>query len=106
FDDVTVPEKQLDALCHQIAGLLIQNRKWYYSELLDILKKAYPYRNLTEEDIASVTNYMHSRFPRLGWVSEQDKMVMRPSRVKDLSRYYFNKLSMIRHETLYLVVKT
>src|SRR2546426_69188 len=103
--DVTVPEKPLDVLCHQIAGLLIQNRKWYYSELLDILKKAYPYRNLTEEDIASVTNYMHSRFPRLGWVSEQDKMVMRPSRVKDLYRYYFNKLSMIPDEKQYLVIE-
>src|SRR5436309_2330411 len=105
LEDVTVPEKPLDALCHQIARLLIQNRKWYYSELLDILKRAYPYRNLTEEDIASVTNYMHSRFPRLGWVSEQDKMVMRPSRVKDLYRYYFNKLSMIPDEKQYLVVE-
>src|SRR6266568_2314907 len=72
---------------------------------MDILKKAYPYRNLTEGDIASVTNYMHSRFPRLGWVSEQDKMVMRPSRVKDLYRYYFNKLSMIPDEKQYLVVE-
>lgn len=105
LEDVTVPEKPFDALCHQIAGLLIQNRKWYYNELLDILRKAYPYRNLTEEDVAAVTNYMHSRFPRLGWVSAQDKMVMRPSRVKDLYRYYFNKLSMIPDEKQYLVVE-
>jgi ATP-dependent helicase Lhr and Lhr-like helicase len=105
LENVTVPEKPFDALCHQIAGLLIQNRKWYYNELLDILRKAYPYRNLTEEDIAAVTNYMHSRFPRLGWVSAQDKMVMRPSRVKDLYRYYFNKLSMIPDEKQYLVVE-
>jgi len=105
LEDVAVPEKPLDALCHQIAGLLIQNRKWYYTELLDILRKAYPYRNLTEEDVAAVTNYMHSRFPRLGWVSAQDKVVMRPSRVKDLYRYYFNKLSMIPDEKQYLVVE-
>jgi ATP-dependent helicase Lhr and Lhr-like helicase len=105
LENVTVPDKPLDALCHQIAGLLIQNRKWYYTELLDILKKAYPYRNLSEEDIAAVTNYMHSRFPRLGWVSEQDKVVMRPSRVKDLYRYYFNKLSMIPDEKQYLVIE-
>jgi len=105
LENVAVPEKPLDALCHQIAGLLIQNRKWYYTELLDILRKAYPYRNLTEEDVAAVTNYMHSRFPRLGWVSAQDKVVMRPSRVKDLYRYYFNKLSMIPDEKQYLVVE-
>src|SRR5947199_1176468 len=48
---------------------------------------------------------MHSRFPRLGWVSPQDKVVMRPSRVKDLYRYYFNKLSMIPDEKQYLVVE-
>src|SRR5438034_10719473 len=48
---------------------------------------------------------MHSRFPRLGWVSAQDKVVMRPSRVKDLYRYYFNKLSMIPDEKQYLVVE-
>jgi ATP-dependent helicase Lhr and Lhr-like helicase len=105
LEDVVVPEKPFDALCHQIAGLLIQNRKWYYSEILEVLRKAYPYRNLTEEDVAAVTGYMHSRFPRLGWVSAQDKMVMRPSRVKDLYRYYFNKLSMIPDEKQYLVVE-
>jgi ATP-dependent helicase Lhr and Lhr-like helicase len=105
LEDVTVPEKPFDALCHQIAGLLIQNRKWYYTEILDIMKKAYPYRNLTEDDVAAVTGYMHSRFPRLAWVSTQDRVVMRPSRVKDLYRYYFNKLSMIPDEKQYLVVE-
>jgi len=102
---VSVPEKPLDALCHQLAGLLIQNRKWYYNELVELISKAYPYRNVTEDDIAAVANYMHSRFPRLAWVSQQDKMVMRPSRVKDLYTYYFNKLSMIPDEKQYLVIE-
>jgi ATP-dependent helicase Lhr and Lhr-like helicase len=105
LEEVSVPEKPLDALCHQLAGLLIQNRKWYYHELVELISKAFPYRNLTEEDVASVANYMHSRFPRLAWVSPQDKMVMRPSRVKDLYTYYFNKLSMIPDEKQYLVIE-
>ncbi len=105
LEEVSVPEKPLDALCHQLAGLLIQNRKWYYNELVEIISNAFPYRNLTEEDIASVANYMHSRFPRLAWVSQQDKMIMRPSRVKDLYTYYFNKLSMIPDEKQYLVIE-
>jgi ATP-dependent Lhr-like helicase len=104
LEDVTVPEKPLDALSHQIAGLLIQNRKWYYNELLELANKAYSYRNLTEQDIAAITNYMHSRFPRLAWVSQQDKMVMRPQTVKELYQYYFNKLSMIPDVKQYLVV--
>ncbi len=104
LEEVTIPEKPLDALSHQMAGLLIQNRKWYYNEFLDLVSKAYPYRNLTEHDIAAVAGYMHSRFPRLAWVSEQDKVVMRPQRVKDLYRYYFNKLSMIPDAKQYLII--
>ena len=105
LEEVSIPEKPLDALCHQVAGLLIQNRKWYFTELIELVSKAYPYRNLTEQDVTAVVNYMHSRFPRLGWVSQQDKVVMRPSRVKDLYRYYFNKLSMIPDEKQYLVIE-
>ncbi|HZY93510.1 MAG TPA: DEAD/DEAH box helicase [Candidatus Bathyarchaeia archaeon] len=105
LEDVRVPDKPYDVLCHQIAGLLIQNRRWYYNEILEILQRTYSYRNVTEQDVIAVTNYMHSRFPRLGWVSQQDKVVMRPSRVKDLYRYYFNKLSMIPDEKQYLVVE-
>ncbi len=104
LEEVTIPEKPLDALSHQMAGLLIQNRKWYYNEFLDLVSKAYPYRNLTEHDIAAVAGYMHSRFPRLAWVSEQDKVVMRPQRVKDLYQYYFNKLSMIPDAKQYLII--
>ncbi len=105
LEEVSVPEKPLDALCHQLAGLLIQNRKWYYNELVEMISNAFPYRNLTEEDVASVANYMHSRIPRLAWVSQQDRMIMRPSRVKDLYTYYFNKLSMIPDEKQYLVIE-
>ncbi len=104
LEEVTVPEKPLDALSHQIAGLLIQNRKWYYQEIIELANKAYPYRNLTEADVASITNYMSSRFPRLAWVAQQDKLVMRPQRVKELYQYYFNKLSMIPDQKQYLVV--
>src|SRR3989475_6214194 len=105
LEEVTVPEKPLDALSHQIAGLLIQNRKWYYSEIVELASKAYPYRNVLEKDVESIVSYMHSRFPRLAWVSQQDKVVMRPQRVKDLYRYYFNRLSMIPDEKQYLVVE-
>src|SRR3989442_1369413 len=101
---VTVPDKPLDVLSHQMAGLLIQNRKWYANELVDMLSKAYPYRNLSEKDVMAVAGYMYSRFPRLAWVSEQDKLLMRPQRIKYLYEYYFNKLSMIPDEKQYLII--
>ncbi len=104
MEEVTVPEKPLDALSHQMAGALIQNRKWYANELVDLFAKAYPYQNLSEKDVMAVASYMYSRFPRLAWVSEQDKLLMRPQRVKYLYHYYFGKLSMIPDEKQYLII--
>src|SRR5437867_4220521 len=104
LEEVIIPEKPLDALSHQIAGLLIQNRKWYFNEIVELAAKTYPYRDLTEKEVEAVTGYMHSRFPRLAWVSKQDRLVMRPQRLKDLYRYYFNKLSMIPDQKQYLVI--
>src|SRR5438445_6586215 len=54
LEEVSVPEKPLDALCHQLAGLLIQNGKCDDNELVELISKAFQDRNLTEEDVASV----------------------------------------------------
>jgi len=47
---------------------------------------------------------MHSRFPRLAWVSFEDQVVLKPSRTKALFEYYFDNLSMIPVEKQFLVV--
>jgi len=104
LEQVSVPEKPLDVLAHQIVGLLIQKGRWYVNEILEIVTKAYPYRNLTEHDIATVLTYMHSRFPRLAWYSEEDTLALRPRNLKALYSYYFGKLSMIPDERQYLIV--
>jgi ATP-dependent Lhr-like helicase len=45
-----------------------------------------------------------SAFPRLAWVSFEDKVVLKPRRTKALFEYYFDNLSMIPEEKQYLVV--
>ena len=104
LEPVTVPEKPLDVLAHQLVGLLIQKGRWYINEILEIVTKAYPYRNLTEQDVATVLTYMHSRFPRLAWFSEQDSLALRPRNLNALYSYYFGKLSMIPDEKQYLII--
>lgn len=104
LEPVHVPEKPLDVLAHQLVGLLIQKGRWYVNEILEIVTKAYPYRNLTEHDIATVLTYMHSRFPRLAWYSEEDTLALRPRNLKALYAYYFGKLSMIPDERQYLII--
>jgi len=104
LEPVSVPNKPLDVLAHQLVGLLIQKGRWYLNEIMELVTKAYPYKDLTEQELLGVINYMHSRFPRLAWYSDLDKLILRPRRIKSLYTYYFGKLSMIPDEKQYLVI--
>jgi ATP-dependent Lhr-like helicase len=104
LEPVQIPPKPYDVLAHQIAGLLLKNRRLGFDEILELFKNAYPYEDLTVEDVAKVLGYMHQRFPRLAWVSFEDKMVLKPRQSKALFEYYFDNLSMIPEEKQFLVV--
>jgi ATP-dependent Lhr-like helicase len=104
LEPVVVPPQPYDALTHQIAGLLLKNRRLAFQEILEVARNAYPYKDLTLEDVEKVLKYMHSRFPRLAWVSFEDQVVLKPSRTKALFEYYFDNLSMIPVEKQFLVV--
>lgn len=105
LEAVPVPEKPLDALSHQIAGLLIQRRRWSFDEVLEVFTRAYPYRDLSEEELRSVLEYMHNRYPRFSWVNFEERAFIRPQNVKELYNYYFGNLSMIPEVKQYLVVE-
>jgi ATP-dependent Lhr-like helicase len=104
LEPVDIPHKPYDVLAHQIIGLLMKKKRWYFYEIYDIFKNAYPYADLTTEDIQKVLTYMHTRFPRLAWVSFEDQLVIKPRQTKALYEYYFENLSMIPDEKQYLVV--
>ncbi len=104
LEPVDVPYKPYDALAHQIIGLLMKKKRWYFYEIYDLFRKAYPYADLTVEDVQKVLTYMHSRFPRFAWVSFEDMLAIKPRRTKAMYEYYFENLSMIPDEKKYLVV--
>lgn len=104
LEPVEIPQKPYDALAHQIIGLLMKKKRWYFYEIYDIFKKAYPYHDLSLQDIEKVLTYMHSRFPRLAWVSFEDMLAIKPRRTKVMYEYYFENLSMIPDVKQYLVV--
>jgi len=104
LEPVFVPAKPYDALTHQIAGLLMKKKRWYFPEILDMFNKAYPYMNLNPKDITGILEYMHARFPRLAWVSFEDMLAVKPRNSKALFEYYFENLSMIPYEQQYLIV--
>jgi len=104
LEPVQIPDKPYDVLAHQIAGMLMKQRRLTFYEVNELFKRAYPYKDLTEEDIAKVFSYMHSRFPRLAWVSSEDQLALKPRRTQPLYEYYFDNLSMIPVEKQYLVI--
>jgi ATP-dependent Lhr-like helicase len=104
LEPVHVPEQPYDVLCHQIVGLLTQRGRWTFDEFLSMFRETYAYRNLSEQDLVSVLTYMHSRYPRLLWASFEDRIILRPRRLKAIYQYYFGKLSMIPDEKQYLVI--
>ncbi|MGQ9552282.1 MAG: DEAD/DEAH box helicase [Candidatus Bathycorpusculaceae bacterium] len=104
LEPVEIPPKPYDALAHQIAGMLLKNKRLTFDEILEVFQRAYPYQDLTIEDIEKIIRYMHQRFPRLAWASFEDKVVLKPQRTKALFEYYFDNLSMIPEEKQFLVV--
>jgi ATP-dependent Lhr-like helicase len=104
LEPVVIPPKPYDVLTHQIAGLLLKNRRLAFTEILELAQHAYPYKDITMEDVEKSLRYMHQRFPRLAWVSFEDQVVLKPSRTKALFEYYFDNLSMIPVEKQFLVV--
>lgn len=104
LEPVEIPPAPYDVLTHQVAGLLLKTRRLAFSEILDIARNAYPYENITLDDVEKVLKYMHERFPRLAWVSFEDKVVLKPQRTKALFEYYFDNLSMIPEEKQFLVI--
>ena len=104
LEPITIPDKPYDVLTHQIAGLLLKNRRLTFQEILEICQKAAPFENLTIADVEKVIKYMHERFPRLAWASLEDQVVLKPQRTKALFEYYFDNLSMIPVEKQFLVI--
>jgi len=104
LEPVDIPEKPYDVLANQIAAQLMKRRRIYFQEIYETFRNAYPYRNLTLEDIQRIAEYMHDRFPRFAWVVPEESLIVKPRRSKPLYEYFFENLSMIPDEKHYLVI--
>jgi len=105
MEPLVVPEKPYDVLVNQIIAELMQRNRLYFLQVKNLFDHAYPYRDLTEAEILAAARYMHDRFPRLAWLSEEDEVMIKPrSSRKTMYRYFFNNLSMIPDEKDYLIV--
>ncbi len=107
MEPLIVPENSYDVIVNQIVAEFMSKSRLYFLQAQKLFSKAYPFKNVTEDDIRFVARYMHDRFPRLAWVSEEDEVIIRPRGTrKTIYRYFFDNLSMIPDEKTYLVIDT
>ncbi len=98
LERISAYELALDVLAHQAVGLAVDNYKMEIDEALAIIKRAYPYRNLTREKFVEVLQFL--RELHLIWV--QDEIY---GKKKASYRYYFENLSMIPDTKQYRTIE-
>lgn len=64
IDEIHIPENCLDVLSQQIYGMAIEQR-WDLDEALELIRRSYPYRELSKEDYHSVLSYLAGEYTRL-----------------------------------------
>ncbi|MDI6642884.1 MAG: DEAD/DEAH box helicase [Candidatus Hodarchaeaceae archaeon] len=104
LEPVTVTEKPLDVLLHALVSMLAAQRRCSVDEAYEVFRRAYPFRNLTKEDMLKVLTFAQSLERRLAWVSEDEREFARPRSTQRIFDYYFGNLSMIPELRQYLVV--
>jgi ATP-dependent Lhr-like helicase len=92
-------EKALDVLQHQVAGMVIEakidGRPVKIEEILNTVRRAHPYRDLTRDELMEVLRFMEGL--RLVRVNEDGSIIPR----RGLHRYYFENISMIPEQKRY-----
>jgi ATP-dependent Lhr-like helicase len=78
-----------EVLSHQITGILMEDSPATVDELFEIVRKSYPYKDLTKEQLIELLQIMKE----LGTVWLEEEKV---TRRKYTLHYYFNNLSPIR----------
>ncbi len=61
LDRVYIPKKPLDVLAQHIVGMALEKR-WGVKEAYDVVRRAYPYRDLTWEEFIDVLKYLSGRY--------------------------------------------
>ncbi|MBS7655234.1 DEAD/DEAH box helicase [Candidatus Bathyarchaeota archaeon] len=89
LEEIKIHENALDVLAHQIVGLTLDFKKINVNEAYKLVKKAYPYRNLSFEDFLEVIKQLEE----LKILIFKNDFIK--SSFKRAFKYYYENLSMI-----------
>lgn len=97
-EPITIHEKALDVLAHQIAGIILESEgEIRTDEMIALVRRAYPYRELTKEEFDRVVAFME----KMRYLHHDNGILRRGGRIR---QYYFENLSMIPDERRYHVI--
>jgi len=99
LEPLLIHEGALDVLAHQTVGILMDKKRVTIDDMFPILRRAYPYRNLTRDKLLDIAQYLHTL--RILWLEEGTNTLKRSRRTHE---YYYQNLSMISDERRYPVV--
>jgi ATP-dependent Lhr-like helicase len=98
LEQIVIHENSLDVLTHQIMGMLIENYKMNPKEVYEIVKRAYPFRNLKEGEFLTLLNFLAT----LGLIYIDTEI----KRKRRAFEYYFENLSVIPDHRNYKIIDT
>jgi len=106
IDRVSIPEKATDVLAQSIIGMSL-DRQWQTDEMYQLVKSAYPYRNLSKSEFLDVLDFLggnkledHGVYPKI-WYEEKGQEIG----IKRGSRQIYNmNIGTIPQEINYAVV--
>lgn len=91
------PEKPLDVLAHQLVGFVLEYRAVKLDEFYSLVKRSWPYRNLTLEELIKVIEFL-AESGKLR-VYHDNGLVIKPGKLS--KKYYFENLSTIPDTILF-----
>ncbi|MBN1235197.1 MAG: DEAD/DEAH box helicase [Methanotrichaceae archaeon] len=97
LENIQIHEKPTDVLANQIVGLEMDFGEIAQEKAHQIVRRAYPFRNLSREEMSDVLTQMAEH--RLVWRGEGDVL----QRTRKAREYYIENLSMIPDEKRYNV---
>ena len=97
LEETNVQKNPLDVLAHQIAGLAMEYYSMDINKAHEIIKRAYPYRDLKIEKLKEVIEIM--RYIGLLWIDEE-----KFGKKRTTLKYYFENLSMIPDTKQYVII--
>ena len=64
LDKIKIPKKPLDVLCQHLVGMAIE-KKWKVEEALNLIRRAYPFKDLTKKELIEVLRYLSGMYSDL-----------------------------------------